>query len=68
MNTHYHYIIWGYERVESGTGNYIDNVIIDIISDSEELALDRAKQLVEKPYYTVRSVIEHFNDQPCKSA
>ena len=42
--THLHYIIWGYDRVEPTTGNYVDNTVIDIIADSEAAALTKAKK------------------------
>lgn len=61
METHYHFIVWAYERIEAGTGNYIDNVVLDLISPSPEHALQRAKTLApKKGGYCVRSIIEHF--------
>jgi len=65
VDCHLHYIIWAYERIEAGTGNYIDNVVVDILATSEEEALIRASTLVRKPSYCIRSVIEHFNGWPC---
>jgi len=67
IETHYHFICWGYERIEAGTGNYVDNVVIDLIASSSEEALVRARQLVPgKHGYCVRNLIEHFDSQ-CQS-
>jgi hypothetical protein len=68
MSTHYHYIIWGYERVEPGTGNFIENAIIDVLALNEGEAIKRAKSLVTKANYIVREVIEHIDGQPCGRA
>lgn len=61
--THFHWIIWAFEYsngdVTEGT------VIIDVISDSEEAALRRAKELHLAKHYSVRNIIEHFDGQ-CK--
>lgn len=60
--SHIHWLIWAYERIEPGTGNYIENTQIDIVTTSLELALDKAKRLVPgKAGYVVRSVIEHLD-------
>ena len=65
MKTHLHFICWGYTRVEEGTGNYIENTIVDIISTGEKAALARAKGLVSKPNWVIRTIVEHFDGQPC---
>ena len=68
METHLHYIVWGYERIEPGTGNHLDNVILDIFALSAVEALARAKVLVPgKNEYCVRSVIEHLATGACSS-
>lgn len=67
-NTHLHYIVWAYERVEPGTGNYLDNTVVDVIVESEAKALTKAKGLVKKHLYCVRTVVEHFDGQPCSKA
>ena len=66
--THLHYIVWGYDRIEATTGNYVDNTIIDVIAGSETAALARAKDLVKKKAYRVNTVVEHFDGQPCSKA
>lgn len=64
MEKHLHFIVWAYDRIEPDTGNYINNVVLDLISDSSEKAVARARGLVpDKPGYCVRSVIEHFDEQ-----
>ena len=65
---HLHYIVWAYDRVEPQTGNFINNVTLDLLAKSEAEALKRASTLVKKPNYCVRGVIEHFDGQPCGRA
>ncbi len=67
MTKHTHFIVWAYDRIEEGTGNYINNVIIDLIDITSEEAIKRAKEIVKgKKGYCIRSVIEHF-DGMCKT-
>jgi hypothetical protein len=65
MNTHLHFIVWAWEKVEPGTGNFINNTTLDLIAESSEDALLRAAKFVKKPEgnYCVRSVIEHYDGQ-----
>ena len=63
--THIHYIVCAYERVEPGTGNYVDNTAVDVLADNEDEAIEKAKGLVSKPNYCVRTIIEHLSGQPC---
>lgn len=65
---HLHYIVWAYASIEPGSGNYLDNVTLDLFAKSEDEAIKRAISLVEKPYYCVRNVIEHLDGQPCGRA
>jgi len=60
MTTHFHFIVWAWERIEPGTGNYINNTTIDLICRTSTEALGRARDLVpDKAGYAIRSVIEH---------
>ena len=63
--THCHYIVWAYERIEPGTGNYVDNTIIDVLADGEPEAISKAKSMVRKKAYRVQMIIEHLDGQPC---
>lgn len=59
--THLHFVCWAFERIEPGSGNYLDNVIVEVFAESSAEALRKAESLVpHKPYYCVRSVIEHM--------
>lgn len=61
---HLHFIVWAYDRIEPDSGNYINNVILDLIVESHSEAMLRAHILVpDKPGYCIRSVIEHFDGQ-----
>lgn len=62
--THYHVIVWCYDRIEPGSGNYINNVVVDLIAESTLEALKRAEGMIPgKGGYCVRSVIQHFDSQ-----
>ena len=66
-STHKHFIVWAAQRIEPGTGNYVENVTIDLIVESAEEALAEARMLApDKAIYTLRQVIEHFNGQSCR--
>lgn len=61
-NKHLHFIVWAYEKIEPGTGNYLENTVIDLIDTSTNNAIKRAKGLVSgKAGYCIRSVIEHYD-------
>lgn len=63
MKTHLHFIIWAADRVEAGTGNYIDNAIIDLVAVTSEEAEARARGLIKKNIYTIRQIIEHIGER-----
>jgi hypothetical protein len=65
VSTHLHFIIWAYERIESDTGNYIGNSVLDLIAESAESAVRRAESILPERQYRVHQVIEHFDNQPC---
>ncbi len=61
MTTHFHFIIWAYDNIEPGTGNFINNATIEVICRNSAEALARARELVPDKFgYCVRSVIEHL--------
>ena len=67
--THLHWLVWAYERIEPGTGNYLDNTQLDLIAPTADEALARAHDLLPtKPNLRVHSVIEHLDGQPCGHA
>lgn len=50
--------------MEPGTGNYIENVAIDVLAETMGDAIQKAKFLVPgKKVYSVRQCIEHFENQ-----
>lgn len=61
MATHLHFIIWAAERIEQGTGNFMENTIIDLVAASTEEALARARGLVKKNVYVLRQIVEHLD-------
>lgn len=65
LDTHLHYIIWGFERNDLVTGQVYDMATIDVIAPDEKAALEKAQRLVKKSGYFVKSVVEHISGQPC---
>lgn len=63
---HIHYIVQGY-RAEKEDGGLADAVTVEVFSDCEDGAIDRAKTLVTKPHYRVSSIIEHDTGYPCSA-
>lgn len=59
--THLHFIIWAAERIEQGTGNFMENTILDLMAVTTEEALARARGLIKKNIYVVRQVVEHLD-------
>lgn len=64
-STHLHWIIYSYDRVEEGTGNLIGNTVVDLLAESRQGAMKRAKALMPNKMYLIKNVIEHFDGQPC---
>lgn len=63
-STHFHIIIWVCDRIENN--NYLDNITLDLIASDPETAIARAKTILpNKKYYSIRSVLEHF-DYECR--
>lgn len=58
MQTHLIFIIQAYQG-EDPTGNISDVVTIELIDETPEKAIARAKQLIKKKFYRVSSIIEH---------
>ena len=48
----------GYEKKDQ-LGNLEDKVVIRLIDTTYENALDRAKQIIEKPFWLLGEVIEY---------
>jgi len=63
--THLHCIVWAYERVEAGTGNYVDNTTLDLLCELPSEAMHRAAALIPGKQYRIHAVIEHMDGQPC---
>lgn len=62
MKTHMHFIVYVADRIEPGTGNYIDNTSLDLICATSDEAIARARGLVRKNIYSIRQIIEHFGE------
>ena len=51
------FVIQAYERMDE-SGQLKDVVTVELIDTSEARAIERAKKLVQKPYYRLSSIIE----------
>lgn len=51
--------IVGYDRKDE-FGNLIDKVVLRLIDDNYESALERAKLIIEKPFWTLGEVVEYL--------
>lgn len=59
--THYHFTVVGYQHMQPD-GGLRDSCGIEIIADSEEDAIEKAKLIIEKLNYRIQSVREcHTN-------
>lgn len=54
--------IVGYERKDE-LGNLHDKVILRLIDTTYETALERAKQIIEKPFWILGEVVEFNKDK-----
>jgi hypothetical protein len=50
--------IVGYDRKDE-LGNLIDKVILRLIDTNYETALERAKTIIDKPFWTLGEVVEY---------
>ncbi len=57
------FIIQGYSHEEPTTSTLFDLTTIELVEDTAEKALERAKALIEKPHYRVSKIIETFVKQ-----
>ena len=58
---HLHWIVWACDRIEEGTGNFINNVSLDLVCKDSTEALERSRRLVPgKGHYAIRQIIEHL--------
>jgi len=64
--THLHFIIWSCESIDFETNACKNATTLDLIAETAEEAIERAKKLSPNTLYKVHMIIEHFNDQPCK--
>ncbi len=64
--THLHFVIWSCDHIDLETGNCIDATTLDLIAETTEEAIERAKKLAPNNLYKIHMVLEHFDDQPCK--
>jgi len=51
------FVVQGYER-KLDDGTLVDNVTFEVIAENEKNALNKAKEIIKKPYYRVAQVIE----------
>ena len=54
--------IVGYDRKDE-FGNLIDKVVLRLIDTTYESALDRAKLIIEKPFWTLGEVVEYHQKE-----
>jgi hypothetical protein len=62
MKTYLVFIIQAYE-LKTEAGQLIDWVQLELIDQTPEQAIKRAKELIKKSNYRVSAVIEKFHDQ-----
>lgn len=62
MKTYFYYTVQGYERLLDD-GRVIDSCIVRVIAESEERAINLAKDRVKKTFYRVSEVSEVFYPQ-----
>jgi len=58
MKTYLVFHVVGYEQKDQ-LGNLEDKVVIRLIDKTYEKALDRAKKIIEKPFWLLGEVIEY---------
>ena len=59
---HIHFIVWA--ALGKDGENYVDVVYVDVIADSIESAITRAKELCPgRGLYRVNNIIEHHNHE-----
>jgi len=54
--------IVGYDRKDE-FGNLLDKVVLRLIDTTYESALDRAKLIIEKPFWTLGEVVEYHHKE-----
>ena len=52
------WVIQGYEK-EVADGRLEDVVLFEVYAESEDKAIERAKELIKKKYYRIQRVIEN---------
>ncbi len=62
MKTYLVFHIVGYERRDE-LGNLLDKVVIRLIDTTYKSALDRAKKIVDKPFWILGEVVEYKEDK-----
>jgi len=54
--SHIVFVLVGYEREEAG--QLINHVQVEVFETSVEKAIEKAKKLIDKPFWKVRMIIE----------
>ena len=58
MKTYLIFHIVGYEKIDQ-LGNLEDKVVIRLIDTTYENALERAKKIIDKPFWLLAEVVEY---------
>ena len=54
--------IVGYDRKDE-LGNLLDKVVLRLIDEDYATALERAKTIIDKPFWTLGEVVEYHNKE-----
>lgn len=54
--------IVGYD-IKDDTGNLHNKVVVRLIDTSYELALERAKKIIDKPFWLLAEVVEYLDQK-----
>jgi len=61
LSSHTHYLVWAYEEYERSTGNYLNNVVCDLLAETEEDAIKLAALKAPQRHYRLHQVVMHID-------
>lgn len=64
QKTHFHFVIYSCESIDLETGSCRNATTLDLIANTPEEAIEKAKKLAPNNIYKVHMVVEHF-DKHC---